>query len=60
MNRLPVLLAILMLLLAAAAARTASAQSEALHIAPGQPATQSSAPPQTSESLTLQDAEYLR
>jgi hypothetical protein len=40
MNRLPVLLAILMLLFAAVAARTASAQSEALHIAPGQPAAQ--------------------
>ncbi len=59
MNRLPVLLAILMLLFAAVAARTASAQSEALHIAPGQPAAQTSAPPQASDSLTLQDAEKM-
>ncbi len=59
MNRSPLLLAILMLVFAAAAARTASAQSEAMHIPPGQPASQTSAQPQASDSLTLQDAEKI-
>lgn len=60
MNRSPLLLVIPFLFFAIAA--RVEAQSEAMHIAPGHPASnlhQTSASPQASESLTLQDAEKI-
>lgn len=60
MNRSLLLLVIPFLFFAIAA--RVGAQSEAMHIAPGQPASnlpQTSASPQASESLTLQDAEKI-
>ena len=60
MNRFPHLLAIPLLLFATA--NRVNGQSVPMHIAPGQPAAnlpQASAPPQASESLTLQEAEKI-
>ena len=58
----PRVLLVLPLVLVATAAQTASAQSEALHVAPGQPASaapQAAAVPQGAQTLTLQDAEKI-
>jgi outer membrane protein len=58
----PRVLLVLLFVLVATAAQTASAQSEALHVAPGQPASaapQAAAVPQGAQTLTLQDAEKI-
>ncbi len=58
----PRLLLVLPLLLLATAAQIVSAQSEAMHVAPGQPvpaAAQATPPPQGAQTLTLQDAEKI-